>query len=59
MRNTMLNAGQETTSIAPHFETRIGKRKFLERSRKKSSLSAATAAVATSASQRSAEEVEG
>lgn len=58
MRNTMLNAGQETTSIAPHFETRIGKRKYLERSRKRSGMSATTAAVTMSASQRSAEEVE-
>jgi hypothetical protein len=64
MRNTMLNAGQEATSIAPHFETRTGKRKFLERRKRRAGTTGSgpglsTAAVATSASQRSAEEVEG
>ena len=32
MRTTMLASGQHTNAIAAHFETRIGKRKWLERS---------------------------
>lgn len=31
MRSTMLTAGQEVSAVAPHFETRVGKRKWLER----------------------------
>jgi len=34
MRSTMISSGSETSSVAPHFETRIGKRKWLERGRK-------------------------
>lgn len=30
MRSTMVGAGQDVTQVAPHFETRVGKRKFLE-----------------------------
>ncbi|KAL1971000.1 hypothetical protein VTN77DRAFT_2834 [Rasamsonia byssochlamydoides] len=64
MRSTMLTTGQEPTSIAPHFETRQGKRKWLERGRRNNAASgtgsdSGTAAVTVSASQRSAEEVEG
>lgn len=63
MRSTMLTAGQEPSSIAPHFETRIGKRKWLERrkgnaARAPAGSDSATATVAVSASRRSAEEVE-
>ena len=66
MRSTMLTAGQEPLSIAPHFETRIGKRKWLERRKRNSAAAGAGAgsdssavAVSASASRRSAEEVEG
>ncbi|KAF2398022.1 hypothetical protein EJ06DRAFT_480599 [Trichodelitschia bisporula] len=34
MRSTMVAAGQDVTSVAPHFETRVGKRKWLERSKR-------------------------
>lgn len=34
MRSTMLTAGQEVEAVAPHFETRVGKRKWLERERR-------------------------
>jgi hypothetical protein len=34
MRSTMVAAGQDVTTVAPHFETRVGKRKWLERSKK-------------------------
>jgi hypothetical protein len=34
MRGSMLTIGQEPLSIASHFETRIGKRKFNARSRR-------------------------
>ncbi|KAI9874211.1 MAG: hypothetical protein M1830_010058, partial [Pleopsidium flavum] len=34
MRSTMMAAGQEVTTVAPHFETRVGKRKWVERSRR-------------------------
>jgi hypothetical protein len=30
----MVAAGQEVSNIAPHFETRPGKRKWLERSKR-------------------------
>lgn len=64
MRSTMLTAGQEPLSIAPHFETRIGKRKWLERRKRNTAAAAAgsdssAVAVSASASRRSAEEVEG
>jgi len=34
MRSTMVAAGQDVATVAPHFETRVGKRKWLERSKK-------------------------
>jgi len=34
MRSTMVAAGQDVVSVAPHFETRVGKRKWLERSKR-------------------------
>jgi len=34
MRSTMVAAGQDVASVAPHFETRVGKRRWLERSKK-------------------------
>jgi len=34
MRSTMVAAGQDQGSIAPHFETRAGKRRFLERTKR-------------------------
>lgn len=70
MRNSMLTAGHETSEIAPYFETRVGKRRWLDRGRKtdaKDKESTATVttvsaasppAVLTAASSRSAEEVE-
>ncbi|GFG09120.1 hypothetical protein IFM61392_05719 [Aspergillus lentulus] len=48
MRSTMLAAGRDPSSIPRHFETRAGKRRFLERRQRQG----------VSASQRSAEEVE-
>ena len=30
----MAAGGQDVSSVAPHFETRLGKRKFVERKRK-------------------------
>ncbi|KAJ5908167.1 hypothetical protein N7495_000849, partial [Penicillium taxi] len=50
MRTSMLSAGQESSEIPDHFDTRRGKRRFLERSGSR---------LEQSASQRSAEEVEG
>ncbi|GIC89597.1 uncharacterized protein Aud_006019 [Aspergillus udagawae] len=47
MRSTMLAAGQDPSSIPRHFETRAGKRRFLERRQRQG----------MSACQRSAEEV--
>jgi hypothetical protein len=35
MRSTMVAAGQDVATVAPHFETRVGKRKWLERSKSK------------------------
>jgi hypothetical protein len=59
MRSTMLAAGQEPASIPPHFETRAGKRKFLERMRRTASASRESGVtLAVSASQHEAEEVE-
>ncbi|KAJ5948804.1 hypothetical protein N7454_002111 [Penicillium verhagenii] len=52
MRTSMLAAGQEASEIPKHFDTRRGKRRFLERARHLES-------DAPSAAQRSAEEVEG
>lgn len=51
MRSTMLAAGRETSSIPDHFETRAGKRRFLERGRQRTLGHA-------DASRRNAEEVE-
>jgi hypothetical protein len=34
MRSTMVAAGQDVAAVAPHFETRVGKRKWMERSKK-------------------------
>jgi len=34
MRSTMVAAGQDQSTIAPHFETRIGKRKWLDRTKR-------------------------
>ncbi|KAF2834564.1 hypothetical protein M501DRAFT_943914 [Patellaria atrata CBS 101060] len=34
MRSTMVAAGQDVASVAPHFETRVGKRRWLERGKK-------------------------
>ncbi|OQE92589.1 hypothetical protein PENNAL_c0007G01217 [Penicillium nalgiovense] len=51
MRSSMLAAGQEAGDIPDHFDTRRGKRRFLERGRRLES--------GESAAQRSAEEVEG
>jgi hypothetical protein len=31
MRSSMMGAGQDVTAVAPHFETRVGKRKWNER----------------------------
>jgi hypothetical protein len=52
MRSVMLAAGQDASEIPEHFDTRRGKRRFLERGmrRLEGGLSAA---------QQSAEEVEG
>ena len=49
MRSSMIAAGQDAADIPDHFDTRRGKRRFLERGRRESQNSA----------QRSAEEVEG
>ena len=35
MRSSMMGAGQDVTSVAPHFETRVGKRKWEEREKNK------------------------
>ncbi|KAL5003606.1 hypothetical protein BDV10DRAFT_198755 [Aspergillus recurvatus] len=56
MRSTMLAAGQDAGSVPPHFETRAGKRRFLER-RKRAAISRETEHT-VSASQHDAEEVE-
>lgn len=48
MRSSMLAAGQDPAEIPEHFDTRRGKRRFLER-----------AGRMESAVQRSAEEIEG
>ncbi|KAJ6130543.1 hypothetical protein N7512_003323 [Penicillium capsulatum] len=51
MRSSMLTAGQDPAEIPEHFDTRRGKRRFLERGRRLET--------APSVAQRSAEEVEG
>ena len=58
MRSTMLGAGQEPTSIPRHFETRAGKRRFLEHRRRPMATSGRGGMQSLSAAQRSAEEVE-
>lgn len=52
MRSSMLAAGQDVGDIPDHFDTRRGKRRFLERGRRLESSS-------ENAAQRDAEEVEG
>lgn len=65
MRSTALAAGHDTSSIPQHFETRIGKRRWLERRGRGSNgvhapgASTASSVSTLSASKRSAEEVEG
>jgi len=34
MRSTMIAGGQDTASIAPHFETRPGKRRWTDRTKR-------------------------
>ncbi|KZF23080.1 hypothetical protein L228DRAFT_261177 [Xylona heveae TC161] len=34
MRSTMVAAGQDVSTVPPHFETRVGKRKWMERDRR-------------------------
>lgn len=51
MRSVMLAAGQDPSQIPEHFDTRRGKRRFLERGMRREG--------GSSAAQRSAEEVEG
>lgn len=53
MRSSMLAAGQDPSEIPDHFETRRGKRRFLERRSRR------LESGAPSAAQRSAEEVDG
>ncbi|KAJ5191299.1 uncharacterized protein N7498_010284 [Penicillium cinerascens] len=53
MRSSMLAAGQEPSEIPDHFDTRRGKRRFLERGSRR------LESGAPSAAQRSAEEVDG
>jgi len=31
MRSSMMGQGQDVTQVAPHFETRVGKRRWNER----------------------------
>jgi len=52
MRSSMLAAGQDPSEIPDHFDTRRGKRRFLERGARRLE-------GAPSAARRSAEEVEG
>lgn len=54
MRSSMLAAGQDPGEIPEHFDTRRGKRRFLELVERRAEL-----AGQPSASRRSAEEVEG
>ncbi|KAL4808723.1 ribosomal protein L24E [Aspergillus unguis] len=58
LRSTMLAAGQEPGSIPAHFETRAGKRRFLERRRRTGVASFREAGHAGSASQHDADDVE-
>lgn len=53
MRSSMLAAGQDPAEIPEHFDTRRGKRRFLERVGRRAELKGQP-----SASRRSAEEVE-
>lgn len=65
MRSTALAAGHDPSSIPQHFETRIGKRRWLERRGRSNNgihvpgASTASSVSTLSASKRSAEEVEG
>ena len=49
MRSTMLTSGQEVETVAPHFETRIGKRKWMERNKRARSTSPAASTTASPA----------
>jgi hypothetical protein len=53
MRSSILAAGQNPSEVPEHFDTRRGKRRFLERGSRR------LESGAQSAAQRSAEEVEG
>lgn len=53
MRSVMLAAGRDPSQIPEHFDTRRGKRRFLERGMRRLETGSLNAA------QRSAEEVEG
>ncbi|PYH48938.1 uncharacterized protein BP01DRAFT_288398 [Aspergillus saccharolyticus JOP 1030-1] len=57
MRAAMVAEGQDPSAIPQHFETRAGKRRFLERKRRVTPAREATAHI-LSASRHSAEEVE-
>ncbi|CAL5872101.1 uncharacterized protein PFLUO_LOCUS6358 [Penicillium psychrofluorescens] len=57
MRSSMLAAGQDPATIPDHFDTRRGKRRFLERAGR--NLATESGETHGSAAQRSAEEVEG
>lgn len=35
MRSSMVGAGQDVSSVAPHFETRMGKKRWNDRMEKK------------------------
>jgi hypothetical protein len=52
MRTTMIAAGSDVQATAPNFETRVGKRKWLDRSkrlRERRSLTSSSATAATAA----------
>jgi hypothetical protein len=54
MRSSMLAAGQDASEIPEHFDTRRGKRRFLERGERRLKVETGE----PSASRRSVEEVE-
>ena len=37
MKSTLVAGGQDVSTVAPHFETRIGKQMWLKRGKKKAS----------------------
>jgi hypothetical protein len=55
MRSSMLAAGQDASEIPEHFDTRRGKRRFLERGERRLEIETGEQ---PSASRRSVEEVE-